>query len=150
MRADPSSQPRPLLLLVDDDAQIRQLLSEVGVREGFEVLEAADGAAALEMLQRRHMDLVLLDLHMPRVNGLEVLRGVRASGSSSQIALMSGAATVEDAVEAIKLGASEYFSKPLDMPRVRALMAAMRQQFLDRNSVLDADATLASGSKCAA
>jgi DNA-binding NtrC family response regulator len=144
MRADSSSQPRPLLLLVDDDAQIRQLLGEVGAREGFEVLEAADGAAAIEMLQRRHMDLVLLDLHMPRVNGLEVLRAVRRSESSSQIALMSGAATVEDAVEAIKLGASEYFSKPLDMPRVRALLAAMRQQFLDRNSVLEADATLAS------
>ncbi len=56
---------------------------------------------------------------------------------------MSGDATVEDAVEAIKLGATEYFSKPLDMPRVRALMAAMRQQFIDRNSVLESDATLA-------
>jgi two-component system response regulator HydG len=144
MPADHSSQPRPLLLLVDDDPQIRQLLSEVGAREGFDVLEAADGAIALEMLQRRHMDLVLLDLHMPRVNGLQVLRAVRTSGSSSQIALMSGAAAVEDAVEAIKLGATEYFSKPLDLPRVRGLMKAMRQQFLDRNSVLDADATLAS------
>ena len=144
MRADLPGQPRPLLLLVDDDPQVRQLLSEVGNREGFEVLEAADGAAAIEMLQRRHMDLVLLDLHMPRVNGLEVLRSVRSSGSSSQIALMSGAARVEDAVEAIKLGASEYFAKPLDLSKVRALMAAMRQQFLDRNSVLDADATLAS------
>jgi two-component system NtrC family response regulator/two-component system response regulator HydG len=95
------------------------------------------------MLNRRHMDLVLLDLHMPRASGLDVLRSVRATGSSSEIALMSGAARVEDAVEAIKLGASEYFSKPLDMPRVRALMAAMRQRFLDRNIVLDADATLA-------
>jgi two-component system response regulator HydG len=143
MPPDPSGQPRPLLLLVDDDRHIRELLREVGVREGFEVLEAADGAAALDMLQRRHMDLVLLDLHMPRVNGLAVLRGVRASGSSSQVALMSGAASVEDAVEAIKLGASEYFSKPLDLARVRSLMAAMRQQFLDRSSVLDSDATLA-------
>ena len=142
MRAD-QSQPRPLLLLVDDDAQIRQLLVEVAEREGFDVLEAADGDAALDMMQRRHMDLVLLDLHMPRVNGLAVLRGVRATKSSSQIALMSGNATVEDAVEAIKLGASEYFSKPLDLARVRALLAAMRQQYLDRNSVLEADATLA-------
>jgi two-component system response regulator HydG len=107
------------------------------------VLEAADGAAGIEMLQRRHVDLVLLDLHMPRVNGLDVLRAVRAGGSSSQIALMSGAASVEDAVEAIKLGATEYFSKPLDLPRVRALMSAMRQQFQDRNSVLDSDAALA-------
>lgn len=131
------------MLLVDDDSQIRQLLSEVGAREGFEVLEAADGSAALEMLNRRHMDLVLLDLNMPRTNGLDVLRSVRASGSSSQIALMSGGAAVEDAVEAIKLGAREYFAKPLDLPRVRALMQAMRRQFLDRNSVLDADANLA-------
>ena len=56
---------------------------------------------------------------------------------------MSGGATVEDAVEAIKLGATEYFAKPLDMPRVRALMAAMRKQFHDRNIVLEADAVLA-------
>ncbi|MDP2053504.1 MAG: sigma-54 dependent transcriptional regulator [Acidobacteriota bacterium] len=143
MRAATTTVPRPLLLLVDDDQQIRQLLSDIGNREGFEVLEAADGAAALQMLHRRHMDLVLLDLHMPRVNGLEVLRAVRAGGTSSQIALMSGAASVEDAVEAIKLGATEYFSKPLDLPRVRALMGAMRQQFQDRTSVLDSDAALA-------
>ena len=143
MRADASRQPRPLLLLVDDDSQIRQLLSEVGDREGFDVLEAPDGAVAIEMMQRRHIDLVLLDLHMPRVNGLEVLRQARTTGTSPQIALMSGAASVEDAVEAIKLGASEYFSKPLDLPRVRQLMAALRRQFQDRNSVLDSDATLA-------
>ncbi len=143
MTATIPGQPRPLLLLVDDDKQIRQLLGEVGRREGFEVLEAADGSAALEMLRRRHMDLVLLDLHMPRVGGLEVLRRIRTSGASSQIALMSGGATVEDAVEAIKLGATEYFAKPLDMPRVRALMAEMRKQFEDRNTVLNADAILA-------
>src|SRR5688572_23710014 len=103
MRVSSLSEPRPLLLLADDDSQIRQLLSEVGEREKFDVLEAADGAAAIEMLQRRHIDLVLLDLHMPRVNGLDVLRAVRASGTSSQIALMSGDASVEDAVEAVKL-----------------------------------------------
>ena len=143
MPADTASQPRPLLLLVDDDTQIRQLLSEVGAREGFEVLEARDGAIALEMMQRRHFDLVLLDLHMPRVNGLEVLRHARELGTSPQIALVSGGASVEDAVEAIKLGATEYFAKPLDLPRMRALMASMRRQFQDRNSVLDSDATLA-------
>src|SRR5687768_18173184 len=143
MRASLQSEPRPLLLLVDDDAQIRQLLSDVGEREKFEVLEAADGAAAIEMLRRRHIDLVLLDLHMPRLNGLDVLRAVRASGTSSQIALMSGDASVEDAVEAVKLGATEYFAKPLDLPRVRALMRSMRQQYLDRNTVMASDADLA-------
>ena len=145
MRAaqSPGTEPRPLLLLADDDSQIRQLLSEVGDREKFDVLEAADGAAAIEMLQRRHIDLVLLDLHMPRVNGLDVLRAVRASGTSSQIALMSGAASVEDAVEAVKLGATEYFAKPLDLPRVRALMRSMRKQYLDRNTVMASDADLA-------
>src|SRR5262245_16067303 len=114
MRADSGSQPRPLLLLVDDDRQIRQLLSEVASREGFDVLEAADGGVAIEMMQRRHIDLVLLDLHMPRVNGLDVLRHARTVRTSPQIALISGAAAVEDAVEAIKLGASEYFAKPID------------------------------------
>lgn len=143
MSAAPASQPRPLLLLVDDDHQVRQLLSEVGTRAGFDVLEAPDGAIALEMMQRRHIDLVLLDLRMPRVNGLEVLRQARTLGTSPQIALMSGDARVEDAVEAIKLGAGEYFSKPLELPRVRALMESMKREFQDRNSVLDSDATLA-------
>jgi DNA-binding NtrC family response regulator len=143
MRASLQSEPRPLLLLVDDDAQIRQLLNEFGEREKFEVIEAADGSAAIEMLQRRHVDLVLLDLHMPRVNGLDVLRAVRASGTSSQIALMSGDASVEDAVEAVKLGATEYFAKPLDFARVRALMRSMRQQYLVRNTVMASDADLA-------
>ncbi|MEO8682068.1 MAG: sigma-54 dependent transcriptional regulator [Vicinamibacterales bacterium] len=131
-----------MLLLVDDDAQIRRLLSEIGAKEGFDVVEAADGGVALDVLSRRHVDLVLLDLHMPRLNGLDVLRAVRRQGMSSQIALMSGAASVEDAVEAVKLGASEYFSKPLDLPRVRALMKVMRQQFEDRSLVLDSDAAL--------
>lgn len=143
MRPSQETEPRPLLLLVDDDAQIRQLLSDVGEREKFEVLEAADGAAAIEMLRRRHIDLVLLDLHMPRANGLDVLRAVRASGTSSEIALMSGDASVEQAVEAVKLGATEYFAKPLELPRVRALMRSMRQQYLDRNTVLSSDADLA-------
>lgn len=138
-----SSQPRPLLLLVDDDEQIRGLLSEVGAHEGFEVLEAADGAIAIEMMQRRHMDLVLLDLHMPRVNGLGVLQQARSLGASPKIALMSGAAQVEDAVEAIKLGASDYFAKPLDLKRVRGLLAAVKRQFQDRGRVFDSDATLA-------
>ena len=71
-------QPRPLLLLVDDDEHMRQLLSEIGKREGFDILEAAEGASALDALSRRHVDLVFLDLHMPRVNGLDVLRAVRA------------------------------------------------------------------------
>jgi DNA-binding NtrC family response regulator len=132
-----------LLLLVDDDPQIRQLLAEVGAREGFEVLEAADGSTAIEMLQRRYIDLVLLDLHMPRANGLDVLRSVRSSATGSQIALMSGDASVEDAVQAVKLGATEYFAKPLDLLRIRALMASMRQQFIDRNAVLESDAALA-------
>ena len=73
MSGDPSSQPRPLLLLVDDDSQIRQLLREIGLREGFEVLEAADGVSALDLLRRKHVDLVLLDLQMPQLNGLDVL-----------------------------------------------------------------------------
>ena len=56
---------------------------------------------------------------------------------------MSGDASVEDAVQAVKLGATEYFAKPLDLPRMRALMASMRQQFIDRNAVLESDAALA-------
>jgi DNA-binding NtrC family response regulator len=137
------SDAKPLLLLVDDDEPVRRLLSEVGRREGFEIISCHSGGDALDVLRRRHVDLMLLDLHMPGIGGLDVLRATRELGVSTRIALMTGYASIDSAVEAVKLGAEDYLQKPLDLPRVRDLMRGVRHQFENRESVLESDAALA-------
>jgi DNA-binding NtrC family response regulator len=142
------SPSRPFLLLVDDDPQIRMLLREIANRSGFEVAEAANGREAIEALQRRHVDLMLLDLHMPEASGFEVLRASRSNRTSTQIVLMTGNSSIDNAVEAIKLGAGEFLPKPLDLPRLRRLMEGVRQDFENRQALLDNDAAIAQRLEC--
>ena len=145
----PAGSPsRPFLLLVDDDPQIRMLLREIGNRGGFEVAEAANGREAIDALQRRHVDLMLLDLHMPEASGFEVLRASRSNRTSTQIVLMTGHSSIDNAVEAIKLGAGEFLPKPLDLPRLRRLMEGVRQDFENRQALLDNDAAIAQRLEC--
>ena len=147
-RGGPDSPSRPFLLLVDDDPQIRTLLREIGNRSGFEVAEAANGREAIDALQRRHVDLMLLDLHMPEASGFEVLRASRSNRTSTQIVLMTGHSSIDNAVEAIKLGAGEFLPKPLDLPRLRRLMEGVRQDFENRQALLDNDAAIAQRLEC--
>ena len=135
--------PRPFLFLVDDDADIRNLLREIGQRAGFEVAEAGNGREAIDVLQRRHVDLMLLDLHMPEASGFEVLRAARSSRTSTQIALMTGHSSIDNAVEAVKLGAGEFLPKPLDLPRVRRLLESVRTDFENRQALMQNDAAMA-------
>ena len=148
MSSPAGSPPRPFLLLVDDDPQIRMLLREIGNRAGFEVAEATNGREAIDALQRRHVDLMLLDLHMPEASGFEVLRASRSTRTSTQIVLMTGQSSIDNAVEAIKLGAGEFLPKPLDLPRVRRLMAEVRQDFENRQALLENDADIAQRLEC--
>src|SRR4051812_30466822 len=74
----PSGEPRPLVLIAEDDADIRQLLVVHVRREGCDAIEVADGQAALDAMRERTPDLLLLDVQMPRVSGVEVTRQVRA------------------------------------------------------------------------
>ncbi len=148
MSSPAGSPPRPFLLLVDDDPQIRMLLREIGNRAGFEVAEATNGREAIDALQRRHVDLMLLDLHMPEASGFEVLRASRSTRTCTQIVLMTGQSSIDNAVEAIKLGAGEFLPKPLDLPRVRRLMAEVRQDFENRQALLENDADIAQRLEC--
>ena len=84
----------------------------------------SSGREAIAQLQTRRADLVLVDLRMPDVGGLDVLRAIRDIDPRSQAVLMTGNASVETAVEAIKLGATDYLSKPLDFGRLEQLLAA--------------------------
>ena len=88
------------------------------------------------MLQTRRADLVLVDLRMPDVGGLDVLRAIRETDPRCQVILMTGYATVDTAVEAIKLGAMDYLSKPIDFERLEQLLIGVREEIERRRSLL--------------
>jgi two-component system response regulator HydG len=137
------SAQRPNLLVVDDDRAILTLIGTIAQAEGFEVSTTLDGDEALQLLRRRPADLVLLDLRMPGITGLEILRAIREIAPRSQVALMSGYATIDNAVEAVKLGAIDFLTKPFDLPRLRQLLSSIRDETASRRAVLELEGELA-------
>jgi sigma-B regulation protein RsbU (phosphoserine phosphatase) len=114
------------LLVVDDDEANRDMLSRRLERKGFTVAVAEDGTRAIEMLRERPFDLVLLDVLMPGLSGLEVLRELRLAYPATELPVIMATALTEsvDVVEALRLGANDYVSKPLDFPVVLARIQA--------------------------
>ena len=109
---------KPLLVVIDDEQGILDVVCRFAQRAGYEALACASGREAIAQLQTRRADLVMVDLRMPDLGGLDVLRAIREIDPRCQAVLMTGYASVETAVEAIKLGASDYLSKPLDFARL--------------------------------
>jgi DNA-binding NtrC family response regulator len=108
----------PTILVVDDEASIRRTLREILEYEDFEVEEAEDGEEALEAIQAHQYDLVLLDVKMPEVDGMEVLEEIADSAADLPVVMISGHGTIETAVEATKLGAYDFIEKPPDLNRL--------------------------------
>jgi len=102
------------ILVVDDEAIIRKSFARALADDGFEVETAADGEQALELLGGRAFDLVITDLRMPKVGGHEVLRHVKANCPGTEVVVLTGYGTIENAVAAIKEGAYNYITKPLN------------------------------------
>ena len=115
----------PLVLLVDDDAAIRRSVA-VGLElEGFRVLSASGGRAALEAVERAHPAVVLLDLTMPDLDGLEVLRRLRRAGDEVPVCVLSARDEVEDRVRGLEAGADDYVVKPFAVEEVAARLHAL-------------------------
>ncbi|MEQ9503989.1 MAG: sigma-54 dependent transcriptional regulator [Deltaproteobacteria bacterium] len=102
------------IIVADDEPTIRLTVSETLREEGHAVTEAKDGAMALELIRQRPFDLLVTDVRMPRITGMEVFRKTREESPSTDVILMTAFGAVEDAVEALKLGASDYLVKPFD------------------------------------
>ena len=122
--------PQPLLILVDDEQGILDVVSRFAERAGFEVAACSRGRDAIALIQTRRPDLVMVDLRMPEVGGLDILRAIRDVDAHCQAVLMTGYASVDTAVEAVKLGAMDYLTKPLDFGRARS--AARQRPRRDR------------------
>src|ERR1700754_4580239 len=124
---------RPLLVIVDDEQGILDVVSRFAERAGFDVVTCAHGREAISIIQTRRPDLVMVDLRMPEVGGLDILRAIRDVDAHCQAVLMTGYASVDTAVEAVKLGAMDYLSKPLDFGRLDQLLSGVREE-IDRRS----------------
>jgi DNA-binding NtrC family response regulator len=110
------------ILVVDDERGLCAGVQEALEREGYEVDAANDSAAALKLLSERLYNIVLTDVKMPGMSGLELLKETREKSRDTVFILMTAYGTVESAVEAMKEGAYDYLTKPLDMRRLRALV----------------------------
>src|SRR5580658_427229 len=115
--SEPQSHTHVRLLVVDDVANNRDVLGRLFRRRGYEVVEAATGCAALELITKQHFNAVLLDVVMPEMDGLEVLRRIRAIHSTATLPVIMVTAMAEskDVVQALELGANDYITKPIDV-----------------------------------
>ncbi|CAL8981335.1 Transcriptional regulatory protein ZraR [Rhodoplanes serenus] len=116
------SVPGPTVLVVDDDEAIRRLLTAVLTKEGVAVTVAENGVEAAESFRRRHADVVLMDIRMPRMNGLDAMKAILEIDRGAAVILMTAFAEVETAVQAIKDGAFDYVLKPFDIEEIRLLV----------------------------
>jgi DNA-binding NtrC family response regulator len=110
------------ILVAEDEANLRLVLQKELQRMGHEVRVAADGEAALKLLEESNVDVLLTDINMPQMDGMELLRRVHQRPNPPEVIMLTGHATVESAIEAMKLGAYDYLSKPYRIAELDALV----------------------------
>lgn len=122
----------PCVLLAEDDALLADALSVQLERAGFKVEHAANGAVAEYLIDRRAVDIAILDLGLPMVDGLTVLRRARDARNSLPVIVLTAQDSLEDRVAGLNAGADDYMTKPFDFPELEArLHALMRRQRTD-------------------
>jgi len=128
------------VLVADDERNLRELVVRELGRKGHDVEGVADGAAALERLAETPYDVVILDMRMPKKEGIEVLRELQAFPEQPQVIVVTGFQEVSTAVEAMKLGAYDYLTKPMKIEELDVLIkkAAEKAQLLRDNEALRA------------
>ena len=112
-----NSSYQTTILIVDDDSLVRESLKEILNYRGYSCLEAGDGKEAVEFLKENHLDLLLLDLKLPRIDGMEVLKQALGMYPDLPVIMISGHGTIQLAVEATKIGAYDFLEKPLEAER---------------------------------
>ncbi|MDH5525812.1 MAG: sigma-54 dependent transcriptional regulator [Nitrospirota bacterium] len=116
-----ASHIKKTILVVDDDASVRQVLDDV-LSESYNVIPAPDGNQALELISRHQPHLVILDLMMPGMPGMEVLETIRQNDNQVPVVVLTATTSYQTAVEAMKLGAADYLAKPFEVPELRLVL----------------------------
>ncbi len=126
------------ILVIDDEKSISNTLKEILTYEGFEVVEAQDGMEGLKFVEKEKFDIILSDIKMPKMDGIEVLEKLQELSPETPVVMISGHGNIDTAVEAIRKGAFDYISKPLDLNR----MLVTIRNAMDRSSLVKETKTL--------
>ena len=131
-QGEPTPSLRPVILVVDDDPGLRESFRLI-LEDDYEVLDAPDGAQALDIVRGSQVDLVLLDIRLPGMDGVEVLERIKALDEQVEVILVTAVKTVKTAVAAMKLGAFDYVTKPFEEDELLALIRrALEKRSLER------------------
>ena len=135
MTHEPIYQFKPSILIVDDEKRIRQVCSRLLTQEGYEVAQAENAEAGLDFIENRHFDIILLDLLMPGLPGMEALPRIRELHPDTVVIVITGYATLDHAVEAMKNGAFEFLSKPFSPEDLRVVITKAIEHIRTLNDI---------------
>lgn len=124
----PDELAKELVMVADDDPAVRDLLADYLRQRGLTVATAQDGRAAIAALSRSRYGLVLTDINMPGADGFEVLRAARAANASTYVVIMTGYASLESAVRAVRMGAHDYLTKPFSLGQIEVMLDAINDR----------------------
>ena len=124
MANEPQTE-KPRLLVVEDDPALAQALALALSRRGFHVCQSTNGRSALERATQETFAAIVLDLTLPEMDGLDVLRAIRLQGTKTPIIVLTARGTVGDRVQGLRLGADDYLSKPFDLDELEARVHAL-------------------------
>src|SRR3989338_11124282 len=124
------------ILIVDDESTIRMSLARILEKEGYAVAQAENGKKAIELLKKEPFHLILTDLKMPEVDGFEVLKQAKSISPDSVVIVLTAYVSVESAISAMKAGAYDYLSKPINIDEVRIVIRkALNQMTLVEENI---------------
>ena len=130
------------LLAIDDDPQSLLLIQDALSQDGLEILTASEPLRGLELVRRKHPPIVLLDLMMPQMSGLELLERILEADPGTDVILMTAHQSIETAVAAIQRGACDYLTKPVSLDRLRQMIARFVEEARKRQCAFELDRQL--------
>lgn len=127
---------KPNLIFTDDEDTFRNIMEKELSRMGYNVVSCASGIETLKNIEERDFDIVILDINMPVMNGIEILKKVKALDPTTEVIVLTGQGTIENAVQAIKLGAYDYVTKPCRLTELHILLhKALEKRQLNKENV---------------